>query len=257
MTKWIILFPLSILYAHITICCSQGHRAASYKWISSLPTFEEPNSEPLSHIVEDYDHVFVAGRNVLYRLGHELDSPLKFATGPEPDHPQCFLDRPCDFKKQMTDNENQVLDILDRSSFPFHYEGRMLLMCGSLYHGLCQLRDIQNISEYRWIKPYNGSLGFFTIRPSPYRKTWYKTVYFNNVTIWWLALHDDPVVRTPSSPPFLSKKVLVEADNDLHFELMNENTDRDSALKFEGNATVGFFYIWTMLYMTRQCVKIR
>ncbi|XP_053576743.1 plexin-D1 [Bombina bombina] len=87
--------------------------------------------------------VYLAAVNHLYLLrGSDLYLEQEEVTGPELDNPLCHAPKlpesSCDFPRTPTANYNKLL-CLDPAQ-------RLLLVCGSVHQGMCELRDPRNIS---------------------------------------------------------------------------------------------------------------
>lgn len=64
---------------------------------------------------------------------------VEVITGPQKDSPECaLLDCPSPIQRKLTDNTNKVL-LIDSST-------SRLIVCGTLFQGLCGVRNLQNIS---------------------------------------------------------------------------------------------------------------
>ncbi|KAL1398190.1 hypothetical protein pipiens_002420 [Culex pipiens pipiens] len=83
--------------------------------------------------------VYVGAVNKLYQISPDLNILAAVTTGPHNDSNECsILECPSDVVRRPTDNWNKVL-LID-SSAP------NLIVCGSLFQGVCQIRSLQNIS---------------------------------------------------------------------------------------------------------------
>ncbi|KAM4651060.1 plexin-D1 isoform 2-T2 [Discoglossus pictus] len=88
-------------------------------------------------------HLYLAAVNRLYQLRlRDLSPEQEEVTGPEPDSPLCHAPQipnsTCDFPRTPTPNYNKILELEPVQ--------RLLLVCGSVHQGLCELRDPRNIS---------------------------------------------------------------------------------------------------------------
>lgn len=94
----------------------------------------------LTNIIVDNTtgNIYVGGSNFVLKASSDLDILRQNSTGPKPDNPLC---RPvplsCKEKRVPTDNRNKILVINEIQ--------QKLLTCGSLYHGYCELRDLDNL----------------------------------------------------------------------------------------------------------------
>ncbi|KAE8612142.1 hypothetical protein XENTR_v10012738 [Xenopus tropicalis] len=86
--------------------------------------------------------LYLAAVNRLYQLNWELRPELEDVTGPVPDSPLCHApqlrETTCDFPRTSTPNYNKIL-------LPDPEQG-LLLTCGSIFQGLCELRALRNIT---------------------------------------------------------------------------------------------------------------
>lgn len=80
--------------------------------------------------------IFIGGENVLLKASATLVELKKNITGPKLDYVNCITDKDC--SGQMTNNRNKVL-LID-------YRKRRLITCGSLKHGVCQMRSLDTLA---------------------------------------------------------------------------------------------------------------
>lgn len=95
-----------------------------------------------NHMVVDKNtgRVFVGAVNRLYQLSPDLELVMSDVTGPEDDSPECsVIDCPSNVVKKKTDNVNKAL-VID-------YTTSRLISCGSLFQGMCSVRNLHNISD--------------------------------------------------------------------------------------------------------------
>ncbi|XP_014679249.1 PREDICTED: plexin-A2-like, partial [Priapulus caudatus] len=95
---------------------------------------------PFEHLARDPDTgaLYVGAVNALYRLDANLTRHEAATTGPRDDDVGCSLGRPC-ATGVPTDNHNKVL-VVDAA------RGR-LVVCGSVAHGVCDVRPLAAISS--------------------------------------------------------------------------------------------------------------
>ncbi|NXR08939.1 PLXD1 protein, partial [Semnornis frantzii] len=98
--------------------------------------------------------VYLAAVNRLFQLsGDELALEAEAAVGPVLDSPLCHAPQlpqaSCEHPKVLTNNYNKILQ-------PDPEQG-VLVVCGSIYQGLCQLRSMANISAVAVRFPPGGS----------------------------------------------------------------------------------------------------
>uniref|UniRef100_A0ABM5FJL6 Plexin-D1 n=1 Tax=Pogona vitticeps TaxID=103695 RepID=A0ABM5FJL6_9SAUR len=89
------------------------------------------------------DKIYLAAVNRLYQLsGPNLTLEVEEQVGPKEDNPLCHAPQlpqaTCEHAKKPTDNYNKLLQ-------PDPEQG-ILVVCGSVYQGFCQLRSMDNIS---------------------------------------------------------------------------------------------------------------
>ncbi|XP_017323336.1 plexin-D1 [Ictalurus punctatus] len=87
--------------------------------------------------------VYLAAVNAIYQLNGTLATEVSNSTGPVRDNVLCHAPQlpqaPCEHTKYLTDNYNKLL-ALDR-------EQGVLVACGSVYQGFCELRRMDNVSQ--------------------------------------------------------------------------------------------------------------
>ncbi|KAF4525115.1 hypothetical protein B566_EDAN005057 [Ephemera danica] len=124
---------LLAVLALLPACCLAG---------DIVRTFTDEGSDKFNHLVVDKNtgRVFVGAVNRLYQLSPELDLVMSEITGPFEDAPECsVLDCPPTVIKKPTDNVNKAL-VID-------YTTTRLISCGSLFQGICSVRNLHNISD--------------------------------------------------------------------------------------------------------------
>uniref|UniRef100_A0A8D3DQF7 Plexin D1 n=1 Tax=Scophthalmus maximus TaxID=52904 RepID=A0A8D3DQF7_SCOMX len=101
--------------------------------------------------------VYLATVNTLYQLDGSLAVEAEKRTGPVQDNLLCHAPQlpqaPCEHPKSLTDNHNKLL-MLDR-------EQGVVVVCGSVYQGFCELRKMENISEIAVEFPPRGEKTVF------------------------------------------------------------------------------------------------
>ncbi|XP_055922335.1 plexin-A4 isoform X2 [Eupeodes corollae] len=120
-----------------------GNQSSSSKInnYSSIITRQVQFDTTLNHLVVDTitGRVYVGGINRLFQLSPELELHESVTTGPQNDSVECtVLDCPAHAVRQPTDNVNKVL-LIDRAT-------SRLISCGSLFQGICTVRNLQNVS---------------------------------------------------------------------------------------------------------------
>ena len=79
--------------------------------------------------------IFIGGENVLLKASASLVELKKNITGPKLDYIDCIDDKDCPGK--VANNRNKVLLIDDKK--------RRLITCGSLKHGICNMRSLDTL----------------------------------------------------------------------------------------------------------------
>ncbi|KAM6925355.1 plexin-D1 [Xenentodon cancila] len=101
--------------------------------------------------------VYLATVNSIYQLNGTLSLEVEERTGPVEDNLLCHAPQlpqaPCEHPKSLTDNHNKLLE-LDR-------EQGIVVVCGSVYQGFCELRKMENISEIAVEFPPQGEKTVF------------------------------------------------------------------------------------------------
>ncbi|XP_041859634.1 plexin-D1 [Melanotaenia boesemani] len=101
--------------------------------------------------------VYLATVNTVYQLNGTLTMEVEKRTGPVEDNLLCHAPQlpqaPCEHPKSLTDNYNKLLK-LDR-------EQEVVVVCGSVYQGFCELRKMGNISEIAVEFPPQGEKTVF------------------------------------------------------------------------------------------------
>uniref|UniRef100_A0A667YH04 Plexin D1 n=1 Tax=Myripristis murdjan TaxID=586833 RepID=A0A667YH04_9TELE len=101
--------------------------------------------------------VYLATVNTVYQLNRTLSIEVEKRTGPVEDNLLCHAPQlpqaPCEHPKSLTDNYNKLLE-LDR-------EQGVVVVCGSVYQGFCELRKMDNISEIAVEFPPQGEKTVF------------------------------------------------------------------------------------------------
>ncbi|CAG6021626.1 unnamed protein product [Menidia menidia] len=101
--------------------------------------------------------VYLATVNSVYQLNGTLSLEVEERTGPVEDNLLCHAPQlpqaPCEHPKALTDNHNKLLK-LDR-------EQGVVVVCGSVYQGFCELRKMGNISEIAVEFPPQGGKTVF------------------------------------------------------------------------------------------------
>lgn len=107
-----------------------------------VKTFADGKVERFNHLVVDKNtgRVFIGAVNNLYQLSPDLDLVVKVVTGPKQDSDLCsVLECTSSVATRQTDNVNKAL-VID-------YTTTRLIVCGSLFQGICTVRNLHNISD--------------------------------------------------------------------------------------------------------------
>lgn len=104
-----------------------------------LLTIYKNNSLTYSTFSPPSPQVYVGAVNKLYQISSDLNIIAAVTTGPHNDSNECsILECPIDIVRRPTDNWNKVL-LIDHSA-------GNLIVCGSLFQGICHIRSLQNVS---------------------------------------------------------------------------------------------------------------
>ena len=99
-------------------------------------------AEKLNHMAVDENtgRVYVGAINRLFQLSPDLQMVVSVRTGPQDDDPECSPANECPsyVVKRPTDNVNKAM-VIDKTH-------GSLIVCGSLFQGRCQVRNLHNVS---------------------------------------------------------------------------------------------------------------
>ncbi|KAJ8016168.1 hypothetical protein DPEC_G00004390 [Dallia pectoralis] len=119
--------------------------------------FASPNQTNNFVVDEVSRTIYLATVNSVYQLDGSLSVQVEKRTGPVEDNLLCHAPQlpqaPCEHPKSLTDNFNKLLE-LDR-------EQGVLVVCGSVYQGFCELRKMENISQIAVEFPPQGEKTVF------------------------------------------------------------------------------------------------
>ncbi|CAG2189705.1 PLXNA [Mytilus edulis] len=119
---------------------------SSYKVEKQILKDENGLNGSITHFVHDNstNMFYVGAVNRIFKLSQSLDVQQQLVTGPEPDnHLYTCTGSACNEKtKELTDNFNKVLLIETNTN-----GNDRLVVCGSIFQGFCEFRDLQNISK--------------------------------------------------------------------------------------------------------------
>uniref|UniRef100_A0A8C3IBY4 Plexin B2 n=1 Tax=Chrysemys picta bellii TaxID=8478 RepID=A0A8C3IBY4_CHRPI len=141
MALWI--WTLSILSC---FCVSCGSKVKKLH-------FESPTE--LNHLTVNNDTgtVYLGAVNYLHQLTKDLKKQISVETGPKDDHKKCTppIENQCSEAK-LTDNYNKLL-LLDKLE-------REIVVCGSLFKGICAIRELENITNTIYYVDSGGEKSF-------------------------------------------------------------------------------------------------
>ncbi|XP_063438884.1 plexin-A4-like isoform X2 [Mytilus trossulus] len=114
---------------------------SSYKVEKQILKDENGLNGSITHFVYDNSTkmFYVGAVNRIFKLSQSLEVQQQLVTGPEPDNHLC-TGSTC--AKELTDNYNKVLLIETNTN-----GNDRLVVCGSIFQGFCEFRDLQNISK--------------------------------------------------------------------------------------------------------------
>ncbi|XP_044257238.1 plexin A3 [Tribolium madens] len=126
----------------VAVAAATALTAAASSSNDIIKTFTDPSVQAFNHLVVDKNtgRVYIGAVNRLYQLSPDLDLVISEKTGPEMDSDDCsVLECTSAFSKKLTDNVNKAL-VID-------YTTSRLISCGSLFQGICSVRNLDNIAE--------------------------------------------------------------------------------------------------------------
>lgn len=82
--------------------------------------------------------IYIGGKNIVLHLDSSFDLLQNKTIGPQPDNKMCAPNNQLLCESKMTDNYVEVLEFIPRR--------RMLLVCGSVYQGLCTFLNSYHIN---------------------------------------------------------------------------------------------------------------
>uniref|UniRef100_A0A8C3TZD5 Plexin B2 n=1 Tax=Catharus ustulatus TaxID=91951 RepID=A0A8C3TZD5_CATUS len=142
MALWI--WPLTIL----SCFCITFSRNEELKFFQS--------ATELNHLTVDNDTgiLYLGVVNALYQLTENLEVIRSVETGPRKDNKKCTppIDENQCKEAVLTDNYNKLL-LLNKAD-------NTTVVCGSLFKGICAIRDLQNISDEKYYVDSSGEKSF-------------------------------------------------------------------------------------------------
>jgi plexin A len=125
------VYAASLIFIILCLCT----KCSAYKELSTPGV--------LTNIIVDNatGNLYIGGSNFILKANTDLVVIKQNSTGPQPDNPLCVSPYPaqCKEKRVPTDNRNKIL-LIDISQ-------QKLLTCGSVYHGGCELRDLNSLDK--------------------------------------------------------------------------------------------------------------
>uniref|UniRef100_A0A673A165 Plexin B3 n=1 Tax=Sphaeramia orbicularis TaxID=375764 RepID=A0A673A165_9TELE len=136
----LLFLPLLLLLPPPSLPADVVTSDPSVRWV-------EIEGAPLAHLLLDWDSgvLYVGGVDHLYQLTSDLEVVSHVRTGPHLDSPDCLppiVAQDCPSATQ-THNHNKLL-LLEAGQGA---ESGSLIICGSLYQGICDKRSLSNISQ--------------------------------------------------------------------------------------------------------------
>ncbi|XP_065059283.1 plexin-A4-like isoform X3 [Rhopilema esculentum] len=101
----------------------------------------------LNNMAFQGNEVFIGATNYIHRLNSNLVQLNSKKTGPVNDSRHCITPNEHCKDLKLTDNRNTVLLIYKKSDSLTSKTITRLFTCGSIYQGVCQLRDIKNMDS--------------------------------------------------------------------------------------------------------------
>ncbi|XP_074871427.1 plexin-B2 isoform X2 [Carettochelys insculpta] len=109
----------------------------------------------LNHLTVNNDTgtIYLGAVNYLYQLTKDLKEHVRVNTGPKMDNKKCTppIESQCS-EATWTNNSNQLL-LLDKLE-------RKVVVCGSLFKGICAIRELENISSQTYYVDSGGEKSF-------------------------------------------------------------------------------------------------
>lgn len=195
--------------------------------IRNLRTYMNQNHpSPMQRVVvrNSTKDVYISARNSLYHFNSNLRVKRIVSTGPELDNPECLHPNyPCSHNRTITDNDNKVLEIFQGSNPP------LLLTCGTLYQGLCQVQSLNDISRRTWVQPFNDTVGFISGRDSTV--AFFAPGYNSQMSLYSASTYDGrPLMYSPTS---VSSKIIVREQDGIKFQYSDETDTSFTGVNFK------------------------
>uniref|UniRef100_A0AAZ3R529 Sema domain-containing protein n=1 Tax=Oncorhynchus tshawytscha TaxID=74940 RepID=A0AAZ3R529_ONCTS len=148
--------------------------------------YDEFTSDTLiNNVVQDpiTSRLYVGTVNALYQLDQSLHPEAHTRTGPELDNRQCTPPVTSCEEAVETDNHNKLLLI--------HPSKDTLIVCGSLYRGICSLRNLSNVEQLLYFSDTKGEKSYVASAEEGVSVVGVMSYYFNkdkgNFTVFLVA----------------------------------------------------------------------
>ncbi|MEQ2164005.1 hypothetical protein GOODEAATRI_002084 [Goodea atripinnis] len=116
---------------------------------------EFPSEEVINNVVADphTGRLYVGAVNRLYQLNSNLEEESRAETGPKRDNRVCTppITDACE-EAVKTNNHNKLLLV--------HSAKNELVVCGSLFRGICSLRNLSSVEDLRYFSDTNGEKSY-------------------------------------------------------------------------------------------------
>ncbi|XP_061909562.1 plexin-D1 [Entelurus aequoreus] len=133
----------------------EARRSASALRIQQA--FSSPNHTNNFVVDPASGNIYLAAVNSVYQLNGTLSVEAEERTGPVEDNLLCHAPQlpqaPCEHPKSRTDNHNKLLQL--------DHQQKVVVVCGSVYQGFCELRRMGNISQIAVEFPPQGEKTVF------------------------------------------------------------------------------------------------
>ncbi|KAI4889334.1 hypothetical protein NFI96_023916, partial [Prochilodus magdalenae] len=119
-------------------------------------SFSSPSETNNFAVDAKSNRVYVGAVNALYQLSGALEPEAEERTGPVPDSALCHAPQlpqaPCEHARALADNHNKLLALDDAQG--------VLVACGSVHQGFCELRSLENVTRVAVSFPPSGAAVF-------------------------------------------------------------------------------------------------
>uniref|UniRef100_A0AAZ3SG31 Sema domain-containing protein n=1 Tax=Oncorhynchus tshawytscha TaxID=74940 RepID=A0AAZ3SG31_ONCTS len=165
--------------------------------------YDEFTSDTLiNNVVQDpiTSRLYVGTVNALYQLDQSLHPEAHTRTGPELDNRQCTPPVTSCEEAVETDNHNKLLLI--------HPSKDTLIVCGSLYRGICSLRNLSNVEQLLYFSDTKGEKSYVASAEEGVSVVGVMSYYFNkdkgNFTVFLVGGRTAPIIEASAvqSNPF-------------------------------------------------------